>query len=111
MYIGPAFTLIYVVAGLPLARLADTRSRSLVLIIGLVFWSVMVLLTGFAMVFWQLVVLRVMLGIGEVCASIQCTCMLSRSTSSLIPGPIPMQLFSVALFQHATWEWAWRRGY
>ena len=67
---GPAFTLIYVVAGLPLARLADTRSRSLVLIIGLVFWSVMVLLTGFAMVFWQLVLLRVMLGIGEVCAYI-----------------------------------------
>ena len=67
-YAGPAFTLIYVVAGLPLARLADTRSRSLVLVIGLVFWSVMVLLTGFAMVFWQLVVLRIMLGIGEVCA-------------------------------------------
>ena len=63
---GPAFTLIYVVAGLPLARLADTRSRSLVLIIGLVFWSVMVLLTGFAMVFWQLILLRIMLGIGEV---------------------------------------------
>ena len=69
---GPAFTLIYVVAGLPLARLADTRSRSLVLIIGLVFWSVMVLLTGFAMVFWQLILLRIMLGIGEVRT---CMCM------------------------------------
>lgn len=63
---GPAFTLIYVIAGLPLARLADTRSRSLVLLVGVVFWSVMVLLTGFAQVFWQLVLLRIMLGIGEV---------------------------------------------
>ena len=69
--VGPAFTLIYVVAGLPLARLADTRSRSLVLIVGLVFWSVMVLLTGFAMKFWQLVVLRVMLGVGEVCSNVK----------------------------------------
>ena len=66
---GPAFTLIYVVAGLPLARLADTRSRSIVLVVGIVFWSVMVLLTGFAVTFWQLVILRIMLGIGEVSAN------------------------------------------
>lgn len=62
---GPAFTVIYVVAGLPLARLADTRSRSLVLILGLVFWSAMVLLTGFVHEFWQLILLRVLLGVGE----------------------------------------------
>ena len=64
---GPAFTVIYVLAGLPLARLADTRSRPFVLIFGVVFWSVMVLLTGFVESFWQLLVLRVFLGIGEVC--------------------------------------------
>ena len=63
---GPAFTVIYVLAGLPLARLADTRSRPFVLIFGVVFWSVMVLLTGFVESFWQLLVLRVFLGIGEV---------------------------------------------
>ncbi len=66
LYTGPAFTVIYVVAGLPLARLADTRSRSVVLILGLLFWSAMVLLTGFVKEFWQLVVLRVLLGVGEV---------------------------------------------
>ena len=64
---GPAFTVIYVLAGLPLARLADTRSRPLVLIFGVVFWSIMVLLTGFVESFWQLLVLRIFLGIGEVC--------------------------------------------
>ena len=63
---GPAFTVIYVLAGLPLARLADTRSRPLVLVLGLVFWSVMVLVTGFTTKFWELLVLRVLLGIGEV---------------------------------------------
>ena len=64
--IGPAFTIIYVVAGLPLAYLADTRSRPLVLIIGIGFWSVIVLLTGFVEQFWELLVLRIFLGIGEV---------------------------------------------
>ena len=59
--------MIYVLAGLPLARLADTRSRPLVLIFGVVFWSIMVLLTGFVESFWQLLVLRIFLGIGEVC--------------------------------------------
>ena len=65
-FLGPAFTVIYVIAGLPLARLADTRSRSLVLLIGIVFWSAMVFLTGFVKTFWQLLVLRIFLGIGEV---------------------------------------------
>lgn len=53
-------------AGLPLARLADTRSRPVVLVVGLTFWSVMVLLTGFTKVFWELLLLRIFLGIGEV---------------------------------------------
>ena len=58
--------MIYVLVGLPLARLADTGFRSLVLVVGLTFWSAMVLLTGFAQAFWQLLVLRIFLGIGEV---------------------------------------------
>ena len=63
---GPAFTIIYVLAGLPLAWLADTASRSLVLIIGLSFWSAMIVLSGSVVVFWQLLVLRIFLGVGEV---------------------------------------------
>lgn len=63
---GPAFTVIYVVAGLPLAWLADTASRPLVLLIGLAFWSTMMVLSGSVVVFWELLVLRVMLGVGEV---------------------------------------------
>ena len=63
---GPAFIVIYVVAGLPLAWLADTRSRSLVLLIGVGFWSAVVLLTGFVRKFWELLLLRILLGVGEV---------------------------------------------
>ena len=63
---GPAFTVVYVIAGLPLARLADTRSRALILLVGLAFWSVMMLLTGFVNKFWELLLLRILLGIGEV---------------------------------------------
>ena len=63
---GPAFTVVYVIAGLPLARLADTRSRSLILLLGLAFWSVVMLLMGFVNKFWQLLLLRILLGIGEV---------------------------------------------
>ena len=63
---GPAFTVIYVLAGLPLAWLADTTSRSLVLLGGIAFWSAMVILMGFIHNFWELLLLRIMLGVGEV---------------------------------------------
>ena len=63
---GPAFTVIYVLVGLPLAYLADWKSRPLVLILGLTFWSVVVLLTSFTDTFWELLLLRIFLGIGEV---------------------------------------------
>ena len=64
---GPAFVVVYVIAGLPLAYLADTRSRSFVLLLGVLFWSIMVILTGFIHEFWELLLLRVLLGVGEVC--------------------------------------------
>ena len=63
---GPAFTVVYVIAGLPLAWLADTKSRSLVLLGGIVFWSIMVILMGFIHNFWELLLLRILLGVGEV---------------------------------------------
>lgn len=63
---GPAFTVIYVVAGLPLAWLADTKSRPLVFLGGIAFWSTMIILMGFIHNFWELLLLRIMLGVGEV---------------------------------------------
>ena len=71
---GPAFTVIYVLAGLPLAYLADWKSRPLVLILGLAFWSLVVLLTSFTETFWELLLLRIFLGIGEVCWEVGGVC-------------------------------------
>ena len=90
---GPAFTIVYVVAGLPLAWLADTASRPLVLLIGLAFWSSMMILSGSVTVFWQLLVLRILLGVGEVSLYDLC-----YSTLILvITRPPTIQLFTLCL--------------
>jgi len=68
---GPAFTVVYVLFGLPISRIADRWSRSITLLVGLTSWSAIVLLTGFVKTFWQLLLFRILLGIGEV--SIWCT--------------------------------------
>src|SRR4029450_7550639 len=39
LLVGPAFAVLYTVAGIPIARLADRHSRRLVLAIGLAIWS------------------------------------------------------------------------
>jgi MFS family permease len=62
---GPAFIVIYVIAGLPLGYLADRKSRPLVLISGFFIWSIAIILTGFVAFYWELVALRILLGIGE----------------------------------------------
>jgi len=63
---GPAFTVVYVLFGLPISRIADRWSRSITLLVGLTGWSCIVLFTGFVETFWQLLLLRIFLGIGEV---------------------------------------------
>ncbi|XP_033096583.1 protein spinster homolog 1-like [Anneissia japonica] len=62
---GAAYTVMYTLAGIPLARVADKTSRVIILLAGIFFWSLMVFLTGFAKKFWVLLVARMMLGIGE----------------------------------------------
>ena len=63
---GTVFTVVYVLGGLPLAWLADRKSRLLVLVVGLTVWSLMCLCTGFVHEYWALVLVRMGLGLGEV---------------------------------------------
>ena len=63
---GPAFTVVYVICGLPISRIADRWSRTITLLIGLAAWSSVAFCTGFVQTFWQLLLLRIFLGIGEV---------------------------------------------
>ncbi|WP_373006756.1 spinster family MFS transporter [Hyphomonas sp.] len=62
---GLAFAIFYAVMGLPLARIADRRSRRVLIAIGISFWSVMTTLCGFAQGFWSLFAARVGVGVGE----------------------------------------------
>lgn len=62
---GPAFALFYAVLGLPMARLADRGNRKRLVFVGAMLWSVATIASAFATSYWQLVVLRVGLAIGE----------------------------------------------
>jgi MFS family permease len=62
---GFAFAVVYVVASIPAARLADRWSRRNVVAIAIGSWSVMTALCGFAQNFWQLFLARIGVGLGE----------------------------------------------
>lgn len=62
---GFAFALFYVTLGLPVARLADKRSRRNIITVALTIWSAMTALSGLAANFWQLLLARIGVGIGE----------------------------------------------
>ena len=62
---GFAFSLTYALFGIPLARLADTRSRVKLLSACLALWSVATAAAGIANNFVQLALTRVVVGIGE----------------------------------------------
>jgi predicted MFS family arabinose efflux permease len=63
------FTIVYAVAGLPLARLADTGSRRRLLALGMGLWTALTALGGLAVNYGMLLTTRLGVGIGEaVCA-------------------------------------------
>ena len=62
---GFAFALLYALAGLPIARIADRKSRVTLISVCLVVWSAMTALTGFARNFVELFVARMAVGVGE----------------------------------------------
>lgn len=64
-YLGTAFILVYAAVGVPLGRWADVGNRSKILTLGVTVWSVLTALSGFAQQFWQMVLLRLSVGVGE----------------------------------------------
>jgi MFS family permease len=67
LVMGFAFACFYVIFGLPIARLADSRSRRVIVGTGIAIFSVMTTLCGLAQNFWQLFLCRVGVGVGEAC--------------------------------------------
>lgn len=74
---GTVFAVFYAVFGIPLARFADVWVRRSLISTGLLFWSLMTALSGFARSFPMLASFRVGVGIGEASASPAAFSMLS----------------------------------
>ncbi len=62
---GPAFAIFYTALGIPIARLADTHSRRVILSVSFVLWSAMTALAGLARTGLELTATRIGVGIGE----------------------------------------------
>jgi MFS family permease len=62
---GFAFAIFYVTVGIPVARIADLRDRRTVIAVSLTIWSGMTALSGLVGSYWQLLLARIGVGIGE----------------------------------------------
>ena len=67
LLMGFAFVAFYVLVGLPIARLADSRNRRTIMALGLTCWSAMTALCGLAQNFASFFLFRVGVGVGEAC--------------------------------------------
>jgi len=86
---GFAFATFYTLFGIPIARLADTRSRRAIIAAGLAIWSVMTAACGLARSFTALFLARMGVGVGEAA--------LSPSAYSAIADSFPSQRRSTAM--------------
>jgi MFS family permease len=88
---GPAFAVFYAVLGIPIARYADRRTTNRVglVSISLAVWSAMTALCGLAQNFWQLLLARIGVGVGEA----GCT----PAAHSLITDAVPVEKRSSAI--------------
>ena len=69
LLMGFSFAIFYTLFGIPLGRLADSRSRRTIIAVGIAFWSAMTAGCGLAQRFWHLALLRTGVGVGEASLS------------------------------------------
>lgn len=62
---GPVFALFYTFLGVPIAWLADRRSRPVIITVCLTLWSAFTALSGLATSYWPLALARLGVGFGE----------------------------------------------
>lgn len=62
---GPAFALLFTIAGIPIARMAERTNRISIIAIGAAIWSLFTTLCGFTQSYVQLLLARIGVGIGE----------------------------------------------
>ena len=88
------FAIFYAIAALPIAWLADNKSRKHIIAVGIFFWSLMTMLSGLSRSFWQLFVARVGIGVGEAT--------LTPATTSLLGDYFPREQLPLALSVYQT---------
>ena len=69
LLMGFSFAVFYTFFGIPLGRLADTKSRRTIIAVGLGVWSIMTAACGLAQRYAHLLALRMGVGIGEAALS------------------------------------------
>lgn len=69
LLMGFSFAVFYTIFGLPLGRLADSRSRRSIIAVGFAFWSLFTAGCGLAKNFFQMLLLRMGVGVGEAALS------------------------------------------
>jgi MFS family permease len=79
---GGAFALLYVIAGIPMARIADHGSRRMLIAVSLSIWSAMTFTCGLATHYFQLLFARMGVAVGEAGSM--------PATYSLIPDLLPL---------------------
>jgi MFS family permease len=66
---GPAFSVVYAIAGIPMGRLVDKTSRKAMICLGLFIWSLMTVISGFAASFTFLITARLFVGLSQAILS------------------------------------------
>src|SRR5262245_1669995 len=66
---GPMFAIFYTFFGIPLGRLADSKSRRSIIALGFAFWSFFTAGCGLARHYYQLLIMRAGVGVGEATLS------------------------------------------
>src|SRR5262245_31711668 len=69
LLMGFSFAVFYTLFGIPLGRLADSRSRRVIIAVGVAAWSLLTAGCGLARRYWQLTLLRMGVGVGEASLS------------------------------------------
>ena len=93
MLSGLAFAIFYTTLGLPLARIAEKKSRVNLLAICITAWSIMTMVCGAAVTFMQLLLARIGVGVGEAGCN--------PSAHSLISDYFPFEKRASALAVYA----------
>ncbi len=88
------FALFYALAAIPIATLADRRSRKAIIATGIFFWSLLTMACGLSRTFWQVFFARIGVGVGEAT--------LTPATTSLISDYFPKDRIPLALSVYQT---------